>query len=50
MQKAVSDAVKDATPGTAITATTSPLDLARAALRHKAEKYRSLKSMVSEVR
>jgi hypothetical protein len=45
--KAVSDAVKDATPATAITATTSPLDLARAALAAQGgEKYRSLKSMV----
>ena len=45
--KAVADAVKDATPATAITATTSPLDLARAALAAQGgEKYRSLKSMV----
>jgi hypothetical protein len=45
--KAVSDAVKDVTPATAITATTSPVDLARAALAAQGgEKYKSLKSMV----
>jgi hypothetical protein len=45
--KAVTDAVKDPTPATAITATTTPVDLARAALTAQGgEKYKSLKSMV----
>ena len=45
--KAVTDAVKDATPATAITATTAPVDLARAALAAQGgEKYKSLKSMI----
>ena len=45
--KAVSEGVKDATPATAITATTTPVDLARAALAAQGgEKYRTLKSMV----
>ena len=45
--KAVPDAVKDPTPATAITATTTPVDLARAALTAQGgEKYKTLKSMV----
>jgi hypothetical protein len=46
--KAVSPAgSKDATPAVAITATTSPIDLARAALAAQGgEKYKTLKSMV----
>src|SRR6267143_2315816 len=45
--KAVSATVKDPTPATAITATTSPIDLARAALAAQGgEKYKTLKSMV----
>ncbi len=45
--KAVSDAVKPATPAIAITATTPPVDLARAALAAQGgEKYKTLKSMV----
>jgi hypothetical protein len=45
--KAVTDAVKDPTPATAITATTTPVDLARAALAAQGgEKYKALKSMV----
>jgi hypothetical protein len=45
--KAVSGAVKDATPATAITATTSPLDLARAALAAQGgEKFKSLKNAI----
>jgi len=45
--KAVADAVKDATPATAITATTAPVDLARAALAAQGgEKFKTLKSMV----
>ena len=45
--KAVADGVKDATPATAITATTSPVDLARAALAAQGgEKFKALKSMV----
>src|SRR6266508_2765148 len=45
--KAVPPAVKDATPAVPITATTSPVDLARAALAAQGgENYKSLKSMV----
>jgi len=45
--KAVADGVKDATPAMAITATTAPVDLARAALAAQGgEKYKTLKSMV----
>lgn len=45
--KAVAPSATDATPAVAITATTSPVDLARAALAaHGGEKYRNLKSMV----
>jgi hypothetical protein len=45
--KAVNDVAKDATPAAAITATTSPVDLARAALAAQGgEKYKTLKSMV----
>lgn len=46
--KAVSPGgVKDATPATAITATTSPMDLARAALAAQGgDSYRNLKNMV----
>jgi len=45
--KAVSSTVKDPTPAVAITATTSPIDLARAALTAQGgDKYKSLKSMV----
>jgi hypothetical protein len=46
--KAVADPVKDATPAAAnITATTSPLDLARAALAAQGgEKFKSLKNVV----
>ncbi len=45
--KAVSPPVKDATPAAAITATTSPLDLARAALAAQGgENFKSLKSTV----
>ena len=45
--KAATDAVKDATPATAITAATTPVDLARAALAAQGgEKFKSLKSMV----
>lgn len=45
--KAVTDGVKDATPATAITATTTPVDLARAALAAQGgEKFKTLKSMV----
>src|SRR6267142_5600037 len=45
--KAVADGVKDPTPATAITATTSPMDLARAALAAQGgETYKTLKSMV----
>ncbi|MDQ1707890.1 MAG: hypothetical protein QOJ88_1101 [Pyrinomonadaceae bacterium] len=45
--KAVTDSVKDATPATAITATTAPLDLARAALAAQGgEKFKSLKNIV----
>src|SRR6266536_1293795 len=45
--KAVTDVVKGATPAAAITATTSPVDLARAALAAQGgENYKSLKSMV----
>jgi hypothetical protein len=44
--KAVTNTVKDSTPATAITAATSPIDLARIALAaHGGEKYKSLKSM-----
>lgn len=45
--KAVSPVVKDATPAMAITATTTPMDLARAALAaHGGEKFKTLKNMV----
>jgi hypothetical protein len=45
--KPAADAVKDATPASAITATTSPVDLARAALAAQGgEKFRALKSIV----
>ncbi len=45
--KAVSPPVKDATPAAAITATTSPLDLARAALAAQGgENFKTLKSTV----
>jgi hypothetical protein len=45
--KAVTDSAKDATPAAAITATTTPVDLARAALAAQGgEKYKTLKSMV----
>jgi hypothetical protein len=45
--KAVAANVKDPTPATAITATTTPIDLARAALAAQGgDKYKSLKSMV----
>ncbi len=45
--KAVSPAVKDATPAVAIIATTSPLDLARAALAAQGgENFKTLKSTV----
>src|SRR5882672_474859 len=45
--KAVTNGVKDPTPATAITATTPPIDLARAALAAQGgEKYKSLKSMI----
>ncbi len=45
--KAVTAGVKDATPAMAITATTSPMDLARAALAaHGGDKFRNLKNMV----
>ena len=45
--KAVSPGVKDATPAMAITATTSPVDLARAALAAQGgDKFKTLKSMV----
>lgn len=45
--KAVSPGSIDATPAVAITGTTSPIDLARAALAAQGgEKYRTLKSMV----
>lgn len=45
--KGVADAVKDATPATAITATTAPVDLARAALAAQGgEKFKSLKNIV----
>jgi hypothetical protein len=45
--KAVADGVKDATPATAITATTAPLDLAKAAFTAQGgEKFRSLKNVI----
>src|SRR5882762_713505 len=45
--RAVTDGVKDATPATAITATTSPGDLARAAVvAMGGDKFRNLKSIV----
>nr|MDQ2936599.1 hypothetical protein [Acidobacteriota bacterium] len=45
--KAVAANVKDPTPATAITSTTAPIDLARAALAAQGgDKFRSLKSMV----
>jgi len=45
--KAIADGVKDATPATAITATTSPLDLAKAAYTAQGgEKFRSLKNVI----
>ena len=45
--KAVTDGVKDATPAVAITATTAPMDLARAALAAQGgEKFKNLKNMV----
>lgn len=45
--KAVADGVKDATPATAITATTSPLDLARAALAAQGgDKFKALKNAI----
>jgi hypothetical protein len=45
--KAVADGVKDATPATAITPTTSPIDLARAAVAAQGgDKFRNLKSVV----
>jgi hypothetical protein len=45
--KAVTDGVKDPTPATAITATTSPIDLARAALAAQGgEKFKTLKNIV----
>ena len=45
--KAVSPSDKDATPAIAITATTSPVDLARAALAAQGgEKFKNLKNMV----
>jgi len=45
--KAVADGVKDATPATAITATTSPLDLAKAALAAQGgDKFKALKNAI----
>lgn len=45
--KAVSPVVKDPTPAIAITATTTPIDMARAALAaHGGEKFKALKNMV----
>ena len=45
--KAVVDGVKDPTPATAITATTSPVDLAKAALAAQGgDKFRSLKNAI----
>jgi hypothetical protein len=45
--KATTDGVKDPTPATAITASTTPIELARAALAAQGgDKYKSLKSMV----
>jgi hypothetical protein len=45
--KAANEVIKDATPAAAITATTSPIDLARAALAAQGgENYKSLKNMV----
>ena len=45
--KAVADGVKDPTPATAITATTSPIDLARAALAAQGgDKFKSVKNMI----
>jgi hypothetical protein len=45
--KAVADGVKDPTPATAITATTSPLDLAKAAYAAQGgDKFRSLKNII----
>jgi hypothetical protein len=45
--KAVAPVGKDGTPAIAITATTSPVDLARAALAaHGGEKYKTLKNMI----
>jgi hypothetical protein len=45
--KAVADGVKDPTPATAITATTSPTDLARAAIvAMGGDKFKNLKSIV----
>jgi hypothetical protein len=45
--KAEADGVKDATPATAITATTSPVDLARAAVAAQGgDKFKSLKNAV----
>ncbi|MBC8031007.1 MAG: hypothetical protein H7Z16_12915 [Pyrinomonadaceae bacterium] len=45
--KAVTDGVKDPTPATAITATTAPVDLARAALAAQGgEKLKAVKNMI----
>jgi hypothetical protein len=45
--KAAADGVKDATPATVITATTSPLDLAKAALAAQGgEKFKALKNAI----
>ena len=45
--KAVADGVKDPTPATAITATTSPIDLARAALAAQGgDKFKTLKNAI----
>ena len=45
--KAVADGVKDATPATAITATTPPLDLAKAAFTAQGgNKFASVKNMI----
>ena len=46
-EKGVADGVKDATPATAITATTSPFDLARAALAAQGgDKFKALKNAI----
>lgn len=46
-EKGVADGVKDATPATAITATTSPVDLARAALAAQGgDKFKALKNAI----